>query len=129
MEYYAFMLFLSIDCPRKTYKPRPGDGPCFKCTQNVKNGLLPRKSLCECLNGYFRPIALVTSNQAECEGRKRFKFSLFKCSSIGKCCDIHVQYPIPVADTYPIIGVGGGGKTSTITTTLKQTIHLKSMIQ
>lgn len=57
-----------VDCPAKAYKPFRGDGPCFECTANVKDGLLPRKSLCECLDGFFRPIISDQNYTTECEG-------------------------------------------------------------
>ena len=57
-----------IDCLPKTYKPTSGNEHCFKCTKNVKDGLLPRKSLCQCLDGYFRPKASIDDFRVECEG-------------------------------------------------------------
>jgi len=65
--YYMKSSHQCVDCLPKTYKPTSGNELCFKCTKNVKDGLLPRKSLCQCLDGYFRPKASIDDFRVECE--------------------------------------------------------------
>ncbi|XP_065060999.1 ephrin type-B receptor 1-B-like [Rhopilema esculentum] len=55
------------DCEERTFKAKKGNGPCLRCGRNVKDGLLPRRTVCQCLEGYFRPEAHVEDYFVDCE--------------------------------------------------------------
>ena len=64
---YCFLLLIA-DCPPKTFKDVPGNFQCKICGANVIEGKLPRASVCECVDGFYRPTAFVSSYAVNCEG-------------------------------------------------------------
>jgi len=54
-------------CPPKTFKSSNGNFNCSICGSNVLDGTPPRRKICQCKSGFFRPLAYVDEHHVNCE--------------------------------------------------------------
>jgi len=65
--YQSLSMSQCNECPPKTFKDTKGNFPCKVCGKNVKDGKLPRTSVCECIPGFYRPTAKKNVYVVDCE--------------------------------------------------------------